>query len=209
MKPGLLVTADGAVFRGVSVGAPGITIGEVVFNTAMTGYQEVLTDPSYAGQVVVMTSSHIGNYGVTAADNQAARIAAAGMVMRSMSNSYSNWRAEGGLADELAARGVVALSEIDTRRLTRHIRTRGAMPVAMGADHDESELAALAAGAAANDRPGACLSGQHATAVHGGSRGKYAAPGGGHRSRPETRHPRPSHPPGSRGGGSASRHLSQ
>ena len=147
MKPGLLVTADGAVFRGVSVGAPGITIGEVVFNTAMTGYQEVLTDPSYAGQVVVMTSSHIGNYGVTAADNQAERIAAAGMVMRSMSNSYSNWRAEGGLGDELAARGVVALSEIDTRRLTRHIRTRGAMPVAMGADHDESELVVLAASA--------------------------------------------------------------
>lgn len=146
-RPGLLVTADGAVFRGVSVGAEGVSTGEVVFNTAMTGYQEVLTDPSYAGQVVVMTSVHIGNYGVTATDDQATAPAAAGMVMRSLAARPSSWRAEGSLAETFAERGLVALSEVDTRRLTRHIRQRGAMPVAMGSGTTESELAARAASA--------------------------------------------------------------
>ncbi|MGI8518108.1 MAG: glutamine-hydrolyzing carbamoyl-phosphate synthase small subunit [Acidimicrobiia bacterium] len=145
MKPALLVTANGSAFKGVGVGADGPTTGEVVFNTAMTGYQEVLTDPSYAGQVVVMTSAHIGNYGVTAADDQAGEVAAAGMVMRSLAGTYSSWRAEHSLAEELAIRGVVALAEVDTRRLTRHIRLNGAMPVAMGTDLDQTELAAMAA----------------------------------------------------------------
>ena len=144
---GILVTADGAVFRGVSVGVDGVATGELVFNTAMTGYQEVLTDPSYAGQVVVMTSSHIGNYGINDYDDQSVTPAAAGMVVRSLSSRHSNWRAEGSFASLLTRHGLVALSEVDTRRLTRHVRDHGAMPVAIGGDVDESELARLAAGA--------------------------------------------------------------
>ncbi len=143
----LLATADGALFRGVSAGAEGITTGEAVFNTSMTGYQEILTDPSYAGQVVVMTSPHIGNYGVNDADTQSARPAVSGFVMRAMSRRHSSWRAEGGLAEYLHRHGVVAITDIDTRRLTRHIRDRGAMPVAMGAGVTEDELKAAAADA--------------------------------------------------------------
>jgi carbamoyl-phosphate synthase small subunit len=146
-RSGLLVTADGAVFRGRSVGAEGVTTGEVVFNTSMTGYQEVITDPSYAGQVVVMTVPHIGNYGVAGFDAQADRTHAAGFVMRSLSRRDSNWRSEGSFAAYLRAQGVVALADVDTRRLTRHIRDHGAQPIAMGAGVDESELSAMAAAA--------------------------------------------------------------
>jgi carbamoyl-phosphate synthase small subunit len=113
----------------------------------MRGYQEVLTDPSYAGQVVVMTSAHIGNYGVTAADEQADRPRAAGLVVRSLSGRESNWRAQGSLAEFLQRHGTVALADIDTRRLTRHVRAHGAMPVALGVDTAEKELAAMAAAA--------------------------------------------------------------
>lgn len=144
---GILVTADGAIFRGVSVGVDGVGIGELVFNTAMTGYQEVLTDPSYAGQVVVMTSAHIGNYGVNDYDDQSGKPAASGMVVRSLSSRHSNWRAEGSFASLLHRHGLVALSEVDTRRLTRHVREHGAMPVAIGGDIDEVELAQIAAAA--------------------------------------------------------------
>ena len=140
----LLVTADGTVFRGRSVGAEGMATGEIVFNTSMTGYQEVLTDPSYAGQVVVMTSPHIGNYGVTSFDDQASRAAASGLVVRSLSGRQSSWRAEGSLAEMLWRQGVVALADLDTRRLTRHIRQHGAMPIAMGAGYDEKTLAEAA-----------------------------------------------------------------
>ncbi|MEX0797672.1 MAG: glutamine-hydrolyzing carbamoyl-phosphate synthase small subunit [Acidimicrobiia bacterium] len=139
-KPGLLVTSYGEVFRGYSVGVDGIRTGEAVFNTSMSGYLEVLTDPSYAGQVVVMTSPHIGNYGVTAADTQADQPHVSGFVTRSMSRRDSNWRSEGSLGDYLLSQDVVALSGVDTRRLTRHIRDRGAMPVALGADVTEQEL---------------------------------------------------------------------
>jgi carbamoyl-phosphate synthase small subunit len=141
---GLLATADGVLFRGRAAGAPGVAVGELVFNTAMTGYQEVLTDPSYAGQVVVMTASHIGNYGISSEDDQAIRPAAAGMVMRSLTHRHSNWRAEDSFASLLDRHGIVALDEIDTRRLTRHIRDRGAMPVAMGSDVDSGELVDIA-----------------------------------------------------------------
>ncbi|MFP5330854.1 MAG: glutamine-hydrolyzing carbamoyl-phosphate synthase small subunit [Acidimicrobiia bacterium] len=147
MKQGLLVTADGAAFRARSVGADGVTTGEAVFNTSMTGYQEILTDPSYSGQVVVMTTSHIGNYGEAGFDEQSEGPAASGFVMRSLSRRHSNWRAEGSFAAYLHAHGVVALSDLDTRRLTRHIRDRGAQPVAMGADVDERELREMAASA--------------------------------------------------------------
>jgi carbamoyl-phosphate synthase small subunit len=144
---GLLVTADGSVFEGRSVGASGVTQGEVVFNTSMTGYLEVITDPSYAGQIVVMTVAHVGNYGITGFDEQSEGPAAAGFVMRSLSRFHSNWRAEGSFASYLTRHGVVALAEVDTRRLTRHIRENGAMPAAMGTDADEAELRELAAAA--------------------------------------------------------------
>ena len=147
MSDALLVTADGAIFRGRSVGAEGIATGEAVFNTSMTGYQEILTDPSYAGQVVVMTAPHQGNYGVTEADAQRSSVAVAGFVVRSLSRRHSNWRAEGSLASYLHRNGVVALTDIDTRRLTRHIRDRGAMPVALGVGADEAEIAEAAASA--------------------------------------------------------------
>jgi carbamoyl-phosphate synthase small subunit len=143
-RPGLLVTADGAEFRGVSVGTDGIAAGEAVFTTAMTGYQEVITDPSYAGQVVVMTAPHIGNYGISDADAQADRPHCAGLVVRSLSRMHTGPRATGTLGDYLSLHGVVALAEVDTRRLTRHVREHGAMPAAMGSDADAAELRALA-----------------------------------------------------------------
>lgn len=138
--PALLVTADGETFRGRSVGVEGVVTGEGVFNTSMTGYQEILTDPSYAGQVVVMTTPHIGNYGVARMDAQSGRPAISGFVMRSLSRRESNWRAEGSLSEYLRDNQVVAVSDVDTRRLTRHLRDRGAMPVAMGSGVTESDL---------------------------------------------------------------------
>jgi carbamoyl-phosphate synthase small subunit len=143
----LLCTADGETFRGRSVGAAGVTTGEAVFNTSMTGYQEILTDPSYAGQVVVMTASHIGNYGVFDGDDQSSRPAVSGFVVRSMSRRDSNWRSQGALGEYLRGHGVVAIADVDTRRLTRHIRDRGAMPVALGVGVDEPELLEMAASA--------------------------------------------------------------
>ena len=147
MRRGILVTADGEVFEGRSVGADGVRVGEAVFNTSMTGYQEVLSDPSYAGQVVVMTSPHIGNYGVSDHDDQAAAPAARGLIVRSLSRRHSNWRAEGSLAAYLVSHRLVAIADLDTRRLTRHLRDRGAMPVAIGTDADAGELSDLAASA--------------------------------------------------------------
>jgi carbamoyl-phosphate synthase small subunit len=144
VRPGLLVTADGTEFRGRAAGSGGTVTGEVVFNTAMTGYQEVVTDPSYAGQIVTMTAPHIGNYGVNRADDQAERIHCPGLVVRSLSRTASGARTSGGFDEYLAAAGVVVLSEVDTRRLTRHIRARGAMPAAMGSDVDSADLRALA-----------------------------------------------------------------
>lgn len=144
MSEAALALADGTVFRGRSVGAEGRSVGEVVFTTSMTGYQEILTDPSYAGQIVTMTAPHIGNYGVTGDDDQAARPRCAGLVVRSLSRRPSSWRAEGGLGDYLAAHGVVAVSEVDTRRLTRHIRSAGAMGAAIGAGVADADLVAAA-----------------------------------------------------------------
>ncbi len=143
----ILITADGARFTGTAVGADGIATGEAVFNTSMTGYQEILTDPSYAGQVVVMTTSHLGNYGVNPEDAQASVAHAGGLVMRTLSRRHSNWRADGTLAAYLHQHGIVAVSDVDTRRLTRHIRDHGAQPIAMGAGVTESELTAALADA--------------------------------------------------------------
>ncbi len=147
MRRGLLVTADGESFAGVSVGVDGIATGEVVFNTAMSGYQEIVTDPSYAGQIVVMTAPHIGNYGVNEDDKQATSPHCSGMIMRSLARRHSSWRASGPFGEYLVESSLVALSEIDTRRLTRHVRHRGAMPASMGTDVDEAELRSIAANA--------------------------------------------------------------
>jgi carbamoyl-phosphate synthase small subunit len=132
--PALLVLEDGTHFRGEGFGATGTTTGEVVFNTGMTGYQEVLTDPSYHRQIVTMTAPHQGNYGVTDLDAEAPRVQVAGLVVREVSRSYSNWRATGSLDDEMARAGVLGIAELDTRRLTRHIRSAGAMRAAISTE---------------------------------------------------------------------------
>src|SRR5258705_9115032 len=118
----ILALEDGTLFRGAAAGAEGEAHGEVVFNTSMTGYQEVLTDPSYAGQIVTMTSPEIGNYGVTAEDVESRGPQVAGFVMRDQSPMASNWRADGTLGDYLTSNNIVAISDIDTRALTRVLR---------------------------------------------------------------------------------------
>jgi carbamoyl-phosphate synthase small subunit len=130
----LLVLEDGSAFRGRAFGAPGEAFGEAVFNTAMSGYQEVLTDPSYAGQIVAMTYPHQGNYGVNGEDPESGRIQVAGFVVREASRRPSSWRSERSLPDELAAAGVVGIEGIDTRRLTLRIREAGAMRCAISSE---------------------------------------------------------------------------
>lgn len=122
----ILVLEDGTVFEGESVGAPGLSVGEVVFNTAITGYQEVLTDPSYARQLVTLTYPHIGNTGCTDLDDEAGKVWASGLIVRNVPRRPSSWRSEIALPEWLKARGIVAISEIDTRKLTRLLRDRGA-----------------------------------------------------------------------------------
>ncbi len=139
--PALLVLEDGRTFRGEGFGAPGETIGEAVFSTGMTGYQETLTDPSYHRQVVIMTAPHVGNTGVNLEDSESARIWVAGYVVRDPARIASSWRATGTLDDELAAQGVVGISGVDTRALTRHLRERGAMRV--GISTSETDVARL------------------------------------------------------------------
>ncbi len=126
LPPALLALADGTTFLGVSVGAAGSTTGEVVFNTALTGYQEILTDPSYCRQIVTLTYPHIGSYGVCAEDVESAKVHAAGLVIKDLPQRLSNFRAELGLGEYLAGAGTVAIAGIDTRQLTRHLRTYGA-----------------------------------------------------------------------------------
>ena len=125
-EPAILALEDGTVFRGVSIGAPGLTVGEVVFNTAMTGYQEVLTDPSYARQLVTLTYPHIGNTGMTAQDDEAAKIWAAGLIVRDVPRRPSSWRNQQSLPEWMRERGIVGISDLDTRALTRVLRERGA-----------------------------------------------------------------------------------
>lgn len=132
----ILVLEDGTVFEGESVGAPGLSVGEVVFNTAMTGYQEVLTDPSYARQMVTLTYPHIGNTGLTDQDDEARKVWSAGLIVRDVPRRPSNWRSQVSLQDWLLQRGVVAISGIDTRKLTRILRERGAQNGALMAGDD-------------------------------------------------------------------------
>jgi carbamoyl-phosphate synthase small subunit len=146
-RPALLVLADGEVFEGEAIGAPppsGVATGELVFNTVLSGYQEVVTDPSYAGQVIAFTYPHIGNYGVTPADDEAVRPWCRGIVVRDVPPRPSNWRAHGSLEEFLERHGVPGITGVDTRRLTRHVREVGAIGCAFGTA-DESALAAAAA----------------------------------------------------------------
>lgn len=152
--PAILALADGTIFRGVSIGAPGATVAEVVFNTAMTGYQEILTDPSYSGQIVTLTYPHIGNTGVNAEDVEANRVYAAGLVVRDCPARVSNFRSTQSLPDYLAAQGIVAISGIDTRKLTRILREKGAQGgcIFVGTDAERAvEMAKGFAGMAGQD----------------------------------------------------------
>jgi carbamoyl-phosphate synthase small subunit len=142
--PAILVLKDGTVFRGVSIGADGLTVGEVVFNTAMTGYQEILTDPSYCRQIVTLTYPHIGNYGANSEDVESDRIYAAGLVIRDCPVLSSSWRSQWTLPEYLQRENIVAIAEIDTRKLTRMLRDKGAQDgcIMAGAIDEEAALKA-------------------------------------------------------------------
>jgi carbamoyl-phosphate synthase small subunit len=146
----ILALEDGTIYRGTAAGAEGSTEGEVVFNTSLSGYQEILTDPSYAGQIVTMTCAEIGNYGVSPDDVESRKPQVAGFILRDESPIASNWRASGTLRDYLSAHGIVAISDIDTRALTRQLRSSGVMRgvVATGAHLDEKKLVERARGIA-------------------------------------------------------------
>ena len=142
--PAILALADGTIFRGEGIGAEGISAGEVVFNTAMTGYQEILTDPSYCRQIVTLTYPHIGNTGVNGDDAESGRVDVAGLVIRDLSMTVSNWRSGQSLADYLKVKRIVAIAGIDTRKLTRILREKGAlggclMSAATAGQVDETE----------------------------------------------------------------------
>jgi len=140
----ILVLEDGTVFRGLSIGAVGATVGEVVFNTAMTGYQEILTDPSYCRQIVTLTYPHIGNTGINREDQESTAVQAAGLIIRDLPLLASNFRSEQSLSDYLVAEGTVAIADIDTRKLTRILRDKGAQSGCIMAGPDADEAAALA-----------------------------------------------------------------
>ena len=141
MQSAVLALADGSLFRGCSIGAPGLAVGEVVFNTAMTGYQEILTDPSYARQIVALTYPQIGNTGINREDSESDQVWAAGLVVRQTPRQASSWRRRSTLQEFLAEQGTVAIAELDTRRLTRLIREKGALAgcIAAGAEADEQD----------------------------------------------------------------------
>ncbi|WP_064746740.1 glutamine-hydrolyzing carbamoyl-phosphate synthase small subunit [Lysobacter antibioticus] len=144
-QPAILALEDGTVFEGVSVGAPGLSVGEVVFNTAITGYQEILTDPSYARQLVTLTYPHVGNTGCTDQDDEARQVWASGLIVRDVPCRPSNWRSQVALPQWLSERGVVAIADIDTRKLTRLLRDTGAQNGALMAGEINVEKALEAA----------------------------------------------------------------
>ena len=151
--PAVLVLADGSVFRGCGIGAEGATAGEVVFNTAMTGYQEILTDPSYAGQIVTLTYPHIGNVGANPEDSESRDVFAAGLIIRDLPLAASSWRQQESLSTYLERHQIVAMGDIDTRRLTRLLRSQGAQNGCIQAGKID-EKAALAAARAAPSMAG-------------------------------------------------------
>jgi carbamoyl-phosphate synthase small subunit len=143
--PAILVLADGTVFKGTSIGASGFTVGEVVFNTSMTGYQEILTDPSYTKQIVTLTYPHIGNYGTNLEDIESGKVSAAGLVIRDLPLLESNFRSHQNLSEYLLNQNIVAIADIDTRKLTRVLREKGAQAGCLMAGHvDESKALELA-----------------------------------------------------------------
>ncbi len=155
IKPAILALEDGSIFKGISIGADGQSSGEVVFNTSMTGYQEILTDPSYARQIVTLTYPHIGNTGVNSEDVESDTLAAAGLVIRDLPLIASNWRSEKSLDVYLKENGIVAIADIDTRRLTRILREKGAQNgCILAGDAALEKLAEEAALSAAKDFPG-------------------------------------------------------
>ncbi len=202
---GLLVLADGTTFEGEAAGwwdpeRPVPAVGEVVFNTTLTGYQEVLTDPSYAGQIVCFTYPHIGNYGITAADNESRRAFCRGLIVRELAPRPSSWRSQRSLGDFLVDQRLPGLEGIDTRRLTRHIRDAGAMPGAFGPVSGPAALAEAAIVEAARSAPGhrrrrPGRRGDHRRALHDRRR---SAAGRRLRLRDQTHHPAPPRPSGHR-----------
>jgi carbamoyl-phosphate synthase small subunit len=139
----LLALEDGQIFKGKSIGANGNTVGEVVFNTSMTGYQEILTDPSYAKQIVALTYPHIGNTGTNLVDEESGEIYASGLIIRDLPLLHSNWRSEMPLDEYLSANNIVAISDIDTRALTRHLREKGVLKGCIIAGEDIDEATAV------------------------------------------------------------------
>ncbi|MEO7578907.1 MAG: glutamine-hydrolyzing carbamoyl-phosphate synthase small subunit [Massilia sp.] len=152
--PAILALADGTIFKGISIGAAGHTTGEVVFNTALTGYQEILTDPSYSRQMVTLTYPHIGNYGINAADVEASKVHAAGLIIRDLPLMASNFRSTQSLSDYLKAENVVAIAGIDTRKLTRLLREKGAQSGAILTGNQGNEPSAGQALELARSFPG-------------------------------------------------------
>ena len=182
VSPALLALADGTLFRGRAIGAAGMTVGEVVFNTSMTGYQEILTDPSYAGQIVTLTYPHIGNVGVNAEDAESRRIFAAGLVIRDLPRVASNWRSEQDLASCLRDANIVGIADLDTRKLTRLLREKGAQNGCIVAGDALDAAVAERAVAAAKAAPS--MAGQDlakivsCTAAYEWTAGTWALPGG-------------------------------
>jgi len=152
--PAILVLADGTVFRGMSIGASGHAVAEVVFNTSMTGYQEILTDPSYTKQIVTLTYPHIGNYGVNAEDVESGKVFASGLIIRDLPLVHSNFRSTQSLSEYLVANNVVAISDIDTRKLTRILREKGAQAGAIIAGEADEAKALTLANSLIADFPG-------------------------------------------------------
>jgi carbamoyl-phosphate synthase small subunit len=139
VKIAKLILEDGTIWSGKSIGAMGTSLGEVVFNTAMTGYQEILSDPSYCDQIITLTYPHIGNTGVTEVDNETDAVVAKGLIIRDLPLTHSNWRAQGGLSDYLQLHNIIAIADIDTRSLTRHLRENGSMKACITTELDEEE----------------------------------------------------------------------
>ncbi|MBK1701549.1 glutamine-hydrolyzing carbamoyl-phosphate synthase small subunit [Thiococcus pfennigii] len=178
-KPALLALEDGSVFRGVSIGAPGESVGEVVFNTALTGYQEILTDPSYRRQLVTLTYPHIGNTGANDEDEEAPGVQAAGLIIRDLPILASNWRCRESLDAYLARQGIVAIADVDTRRLTRLLREKGAQNGCLQAGDGLDEGAAVAAARAFPGLKGMDLAQEVSTsAAYTWTEGLWALEGG-------------------------------
>jgi carbamoyl-phosphate synthase small subunit len=183
-RPAVLALEDGTVFRGESIGADGQAVGEVGFNTAITGYQEILTDPSYARQIVTLTYPHIGNVGTNPEDSESTGVYAAGLVIRDLPPVLSNWRSDTPLSDYLAARGVVAIAGIDTRRLTRLLREKGAQNGCLLAAARPDTQAAVTAARAFPGLKGMDLAKEVTTASsYGWNEGTWQL-GSGHAARP-------------------------